>query len=68
MPEMSGVEAIAKLEESEEWMDIPVIFFTAHTKEEYISQCLETGACDIVIKPYEDEKLLEIVGANISAN
>jgi CheY-like chemotaxis protein len=66
MPEMSGVEAIAKLEESEEWMDIPVIFFTAHTKEEYISQCLETGACDIIIKPYDADKLLDIVALHIA--
>jgi CheY-like chemotaxis protein len=66
MPEMNGLEAIAKLEESPEWADIPVVFFTSMTDEEYIGQCLETGAKDIIIKPFNDDKFLEIVKQNVS--
>jgi len=66
MPEMDGFEVFAKLEANEDWKDIPVVYFTAHTKEEYISQCLETGACDIVIKPYDDETILNTVRTHIA--
>jgi CheY-like chemotaxis protein len=66
MPEMNGIDAMAKLDESEEWEDIPVVFFTGHTDNEYISKALETGARDIVIKPYDAKVLLKIVSQNIS--
>jgi putative two-component system response regulator len=64
MPGISGLEAIHRLKSSPEFKDIPVIFLTGLDDDEievFTDKALKLGAVDILIKPYDPEKLLEIV-------
>jgi len=65
MPEMNGLEAIAKLKESTEWRDIPVLFLTGWVDDKLKSQALELGALDVIPKPIVPEILLRHVKDHI---
>lgn len=52
MPEMSGLEALAKIKSDDELKDIPVIMLSASEQSEDIVAALDLGAADFVSKPY----------------
>jgi putative two-component system response regulator len=51
MPETSGFEAIAKLKENPQYMDIPVIFLTGYIDDNLFSDAKKAGALDVINKP-----------------
>lgn len=53
MPEMNGFEVIKKLQEDEETKKIPVIFLTGDSQPSTEIKCLELGAADFIVKPFE---------------
>ena len=57
MPGMSGLELQAKLKA--EGSLIPIIFITAHGDSKMRVQALKAGAVEVLIKPFDDEILLE---------
>ena len=59
MPEMSGLEAIAKLRENPRWKDIPVLFLTGWCDETLKTNALASGALDVIMKPVEPAALLD---------
>jgi FixJ family two-component response regulator len=59
MPGMSGLELQAKL--NSERCKIPIIFITAHGDEKVRMQALRSGAVEFLVKPFDDEALLESV-------
>ncbi|MFH1360547.1 MAG: response regulator [Candidatus Omnitrophota bacterium] len=61
MPQMDGYEALGKLKESEETKFIPVIMFTAKAESDSVSQALDLGAVDYIVKPFTPVSLLEKV-------
>lgn len=61
MPEMTGLEAIAKLRENPAWKDIPVIFLTGHEEDNVLEQAKESGAIDVIQKPFTVTNLLACV-------
>lgn len=61
MPGMDGFEAFAKLKESAQWKDIPVIFLTGHEDDSILSRAKESGVVDVVKKPIAASALLEKV-------
>jgi FixJ family two-component response regulator len=61
MPGMSGLELQAKLNEAHQ--RIPIIFITAHGDEKLRLQALRAGAVEFLIKPFDDEALLDSVRA-----
>jgi FixJ family two-component response regulator len=61
MPGMSGLELQAKL--NAERCRIPIIFITAHGDAQMRMQALRAGAVEFLAKPFNDEALLETVGA-----
>lgn len=52
MPEMSGKEVAQKLNEHEEWRNIPFVFLTADTDPRTEVECLNFGADDFITKPF----------------
>ena len=66
MPEMDGFEACARLKESAEWHDIPIIFLTAKTETADIVRGFELGAVDYVSKPFNPPELLARVNTHLS--
>lgn len=61
MPGISGLELQAKLNEAHQ--RIPIIFITAHGDEKLRLQALRAGAVEFLIKPFDDEALLDSVRA-----
>jgi FixJ family two-component response regulator len=65
MPGMSGLELQSKL--NQEHFRIPIIFITAHGDEKVRMQALRSGAVEFLVKPFDDEALLESVRAALNS-
>lgn len=52
MPEMDGYEVLRVLKDSEEFQHIPVIMLTAVHEAESVRQCIDQGAADYLLKPF----------------
>ncbi len=50
MPYMSGIEALRKIKENEEWEKIPVLILSNLSQNEDIDEALSLGANDYLIK------------------
>jgi FixJ family two-component response regulator len=61
MPGMSGLQLQARL--NAECCRIPTIFITAHGDEEMRFRALRAGAVEFLLKPFDDEALVESVRA-----
>ncbi len=59
LPGISGLEVQAKLAES--GASIPVIIMTAHGDMPMVRKTLKAGALEFLIKPFQDEELLNAV-------
>lgn len=57
MPEMDGFEVAARLKESFETKEIPIIFLTARTQTEDKIKGFKAGADDYLVKPFDFEEL-----------
>jgi two-component system response regulator FixJ len=61
MPEMNGIELMAKMKE--ERISIPVVVLTAHADVPLAVEAMKLGAADLLEKPFEDEALIAAVNA-----
>jgi phosphoserine phosphatase RsbU/P len=52
MPEMNGFEVLKKLWESGKITDMPVIVISALSELESVVRCIELGAEDFILKPF----------------
>lgn len=52
MPAMDGYEVLQRLREDDRTQEIPVIYLTALTEEQYETRGLELGAVDFITKPF----------------
>jgi putative two-component system response regulator len=52
MPQMSGVDAVARLKANSAWENIPFMFMTSWEEELMMTHCVQLGAFDIVHKPF----------------
>jgi two-component system, OmpR family, response regulator len=59
MPGVDGPNAFRQLREVPELNSIPVVFITAKAQPREISQLLELGAFDVILKPFDPVKLPE---------
>lgn len=59
LPGMGGLEVQAKLAES--GVSLPVIIMTAHGDMPMVRKALKAGAVEFLIKPFQDEELLQAV-------
>lgn len=58
MPEMSGFDTLAKLRETEDIQDVPVVFLTGANQPASELKGLASGAVDYITKPFIKEILL----------
>ena len=65
MPGMTGLELQAQL--NAEHCKIPTIFITAHGDTKMRMQALRAGAVEFLLKPFDDEVLLESVRAALES-
>lgn len=61
MPKMDGFEVIEKLQEVEEYRDIPVIMLTADNDRDTEVRGFQMGVMDFITKPFVNEIMLQRV-------
>ena len=61
MPRMDGIELVKRLRKQPEFAETPIVMVTSRTSEKHRSMAYDAGASDYVIKPYNDEQLLELI-------
>jgi len=66
MPEMSGEELLANFRNDPELCDVPCIFMTARVQANEISGLKESGAVDVIQKPFDPMTLADQVKATIA--
>jgi two-component system, chemotaxis family, sensor kinase CheA len=60
MPEMDGYETIRRLRAMPEF-NIPIIALTAKAMKEDREKCMEVGASDYIVKPFNPDQLLSLI-------
>src|SRR5262249_28747172 len=63
MPEMNGLEVLARLRSSAEFRDLPVVMLSALDETESVVRCIELGADDYLAKPFNPVLLRARIGA-----
>lgn len=61
MPRMDGLELVRQIREQQEFEWTPIVMITSRGSEKHRHKAFETGATDYVVKPYNDEGLLELI-------
>jgi DNA-binding response OmpR family regulator/HPt (histidine-containing phosphotransfer) domain-containing protein len=51
MPKLNGIQLCQQIRSHPQWDDLPILFLTAHTNTEIISQVFNLGAVDYINKP-----------------
>jgi chemosensory pili system protein ChpA (sensor histidine kinase/response regulator) len=65
MPRMGGYEFVAALREDDALRNIPVIFVSSRTEDR--QQAALAGVADYLTKPYDENKLVELIGMHAMA-
>ncbi len=63
MPEINGLEVVAKLRASKATEDLPIIILTAKGQAQDAAMAQEVWDATVMAKPFEPRKLKEIVAA-----
>jgi len=66
MPEVDGYEVLEKLGLDDTTNKIPFIFLSAKTEHKAIRRGMDLGADDYLIKPFEEEELLNAIASRIA--
>ncbi|HEY5602868.1 MAG TPA: response regulator [Gammaproteobacteria bacterium] len=69
MPEMNGIEATRRIRQlANKNRNIPIVALTANIFAEDKTNCLAAGVNDILIKPIDEEKLINIILASVNTS
>lgn len=58
MPDMDGLEVARRMKGLASFAHVPIIMITGHSEEGMVTQCLEAGAVDFMVKPFGRTALL----------
>jgi CheY-like chemotaxis protein len=61
MPQMDGYQFLEKVRQNPAWLQIPFIFLTAKGERQDIHRGRRSGAEQYVTKPYDSDRLLELI-------
>ena len=59
MPEMDGIEALKKIKSS--YPDALIIMCSAMAQQAMVIECIQGGAKDFIVKPFQADRVLESV-------
>ncbi|MGM0437876.1 MAG: response regulator [Bacillota bacterium] len=59
MPEMDGIEAVKKIREINS--DANIIMCSAMGQQSMVVEAIEAGAKDFIVKPFDDDRVIEAV-------
>jgi two-component system chemotaxis response regulator CheY len=57
MPNMDGLELLAKIKSSPEWKNIPVVMVTTEGSQQKVLEAIALGALGYVKKPFNAEQI-----------
>ncbi len=63
MPEINGYEMLKMIKEREHLQKVPVIFLTSNNDKNHVVKAVAGGAKDYVVKPIDEEILMDKVHA-----
>lgn len=63
MPEINGYEMLREIRETEHLKSTPVLFLTSNNDKSYVIKAIAGGANDYVVKPIDEEILMDKVHA-----
>lgn len=63
MPVMGGMEFLHHLEKERIYLDIPIIVISGSQGMEKVAECIELGAQDYLVKPFDSTTLMARIGA-----
>jgi chemosensory pili system protein ChpA (sensor histidine kinase/response regulator) len=61
MPRMDGIELIRQIRHQDEFAATPIVMVTSRSSEKHRHKAFDAGATDYVVKPFQDEHLLELI-------
>ncbi len=67
MPIMDGLEATPRIRQLENGKDVPIIALTAHSIPEKIAEFAAAGMNDLIIKPFDPQKLRKVARKYLQA-
>ena len=65
MPLRSGFDLIPIIRGFKEHKETPIIFLTSEGTSDHVSGALSLGACDFMVKPFQENILLEKIAKHI---
>jgi CheY-like chemotaxis protein len=65
MPDINGFELVPIIRKFEEHKDTPIIFLTSIGTMDHVSAAYALGACDFIVKPFQDHILRKKVSKHI---
>ena len=68
LPDMHGLELLAKMKEIDEYCHIPVLIVSATNDPEIVRKALKTGALDFINKPFNIEEFTLKIDLSVEAN
>ena len=68
MPEMSGMELIEKMQESEDMASIPVIVVSTESSTTRVNDLIEDGIKGFLHKPFTPEEFRTILAKNLAVS
>ncbi len=67
MPDMDGMEVTRRVKAMPQFIDTPIIMFTAKSEKNTVTASLKSGATDFIVKPVVRERLIEKVASVLCA-
>jgi DNA-binding response OmpR family regulator len=65
LPDMTGYDILAKLQQDQRLKEIPVVMLTAKDSSIDREKGLRAGAMAYLTKPFNPEKLLSVIGSSL---
>lgn len=65
MPRMDGYELIATVRSQEQYRTLPLVMLTSRAATKHQQRAMQLGASAYLVKPYQDDELLNILNSHI---
>ncbi len=62
MPQMSGIDLLKNVRNSEEWKNLPFLMVTAEGQKENVIEAVKNKVNNYIVKPFTPETLKEKIG------
>lgn len=68
LPDINGIELTKLIRKKEGFATTPILAMTAHALGDYREQCFKAGMDDFLLKPYQPDELLQMLGGIVPSS